>query len=82
MGEGWVGKLNITSIVSHYSTSSRINLRDFNPVRGEMFIEAGTTKHIFSSARSTREEAACYGKYIHTNICSYDLCGLYVWLDR
>ena len=28
---------------------SRINLRDSNPVRGEMFIETGTTKHISSS---------------------------------
>ena len=27
----------------------RINLRDSNPVRGEMFIENGTTKHIPSS---------------------------------
>jgi hypothetical protein len=30
----------------------RINLRDSNPVRGEMFIEIATTKHTSSSVRS------------------------------
>ena len=37
---------------------SRINLRDSNPVRGEMFIETGTTKHISSSVGATCEIAA------------------------
>jgi hypothetical protein len=36
---------------------SRINLRDSNPVRGEMFIETGRTKHISNSVGVTREIA-------------------------
>jgi hypothetical protein len=40
------------------ASPSRINLRDSNPVRGEMFIETGTTKHISSSVGVTREIAA------------------------
>jgi hypothetical protein len=35
-----------------------LNLRDSNPVRGEMFIETGTTKHISSSVGATLEIAA------------------------
>ncbi len=37
---------------------SRINLRDSNPVRGEMFIENGTAKHISSSVGAACEIAA------------------------
>jgi hypothetical protein len=37
---------------------SRINLRDSNPVRGEMSIETGTTKHVSSSVGAARGIAA------------------------
>ena len=37
---------------------SRINLRDSNPVRGDMFIESGATKHISSSVGAVYEIAA------------------------
>ena len=50
---------------------SRINLRDSNPVRGDMFIENGTTKHIFSSVRSG---TCIYG--------STGLWGYRVWVYR
>jgi hypothetical protein len=36
---------------------SRINLGDSNPVRGDIFIENGTTKHISSSVGAEREIA-------------------------
>jgi hypothetical protein len=39
-------------LLSNHVFPSRINLRASNPVRGDMFIEVGTTRHISSSARS------------------------------
>ncbi len=56
----------------------RCILRDSNPVRGDMFIEADTANISLAPLGAAREEVACYGRYIHTNICSCDLCGLYV----
>ena len=42
---------------SALNSPSCINLRGSNPVRGEMFIEIGTTEHIYNSVGVTREIA-------------------------
>ena len=39
------------------SCAIRVDLRDSNPARGEMFIETGATKHVSNSVGVTREIA-------------------------
>ncbi len=59
--------------VERRASPSRINLGDSNPVRGDMFIETGTTKHISSSVGAACEIA------IRNTCRSYGACRL-SWL--
>jgi hypothetical protein len=52
---------------------SHIDLRGSNPVRGDMFIETGTTKHIPSSVGVTHETAA---RNTYRSYGAWWICGL------
>ena len=60
-------------VTSFWVSPSRINLRDSNPVRGDMFIETGTIKHIPSSVGVTREIAA---RNTYRSYGAWCICGL------
>jgi hypothetical protein len=53
------------------SCPSRINLRDSNPVRGEMFIETDTTKHISLLLNFTPISSNVYFKQVLEKALSF-----------